>query len=116
MKKNLHISIIYAVHASLERRAILGVEALRGPVARSSSEAMRRAITFSRAFQEVLVYGEIPPEAVLVTLPWKKFKKAFRFTHLSCLTSDLLCQSSLRDYCVRLREDMLKQTVQQAKA
>ncbi|KAI0088368.1 hypothetical protein BDY19DRAFT_194896 [Irpex rosettiformis] len=112
---DLCISLIRAQHYSIEHRAILGVEALRGPIPRSSMESTRKAVNFARAFQEVLIYGEIPMEALLVTLTWDAVRAAFQQTHLTYLTDDINCQNSFRHFCEQLRAAMRENDVEQAK-
>ncbi|KAI0696332.1 hypothetical protein BC835DRAFT_1414306 [Cytidiella melzeri] len=101
----LHISLVHAAHPSLQCRAILAVEALHGPVPRASMQKTRRAINFARAFQEVLIYGEIPQGAVLATVPWNDFSAHFESTHLQHLHAN---HGPLRffGFCERLREVM----------
>ena len=111
----LRVSFVDARHPSLASRAILGVEALRGPVPRSSLRNARTAVNFARAFQEVLVYGQIPPEAVLVTVPWTKFKTLFHSTHLICLADDVDCRNSFRYFCERLMMTLLGRDADLAK-
>lgn len=111
----LHVSFVDARHPSLASRAILGVEALRGPVPRSDMRSARTAVNFARAFQEVLIYGQIPPEAVLATVPWAKFERLFHSTHLTCLANDVDCRNSFPYFCERLMTALLERDADQAK-
>ena len=111
----LRVSFVDARHPSLASRAILGVEALRGPVPRSSIRNARTAVNFARSFQEVLIYGQIPPEAVLATVSGTKFEMLFRSTHLTCLADDVDCQNSFSYFCERLIITLLERDPDQAK-
>jgi hypothetical protein len=105
LSSSLFVSLIHATHPSLEHRAILAVEGLQGPVSRSGEKNTQKAINFARAFQEVLVYGEVPPQAVLITLPWKKFASIFQKTHLNLFDVDCW-PTSFEYFCRRLRSEL----------
>ncbi|KAI0340273.1 hypothetical protein BDW22DRAFT_1360210 [Trametopsis cervina] len=99
----LAVSIIDAMHPCMQARSVLGVEALRGRV--PMTDGTRTAMNFARAFQEVLVYGEVPKEAVLNTVPWKLFAATFESPQFRYLPSDIP-KDNFEYFCSRLREGL----------
>lgn len=70
---------------------------------RFTEDRYHKALNCSRAFQEVLIYGEIPGEAILITLPWKVIKRIFQNTHMGSLNVASDLEQPFSRYCDKLR-------------
>ena len=71
---SLFVSIIDGTRASLQARAILGIEAFPRP--HKYSNRNTRQYNFASCFQEILVYGCIPAAAIVATVPWSAYRQA----------------------------------------
>lgn len=96
--EDLYVSIIDTT-ALIPGTAKLGVELLRGVI--TVHERSWQAYNFANAHQEVLVQERIPPDAVLVTVPWERMIKALREVNL--MLSQGPVPRTFQDFCLELK-------------
>ena len=96
--EDLYVSIIDATVLK-PGTAKLGVELLRGVI--TVHERSRQAYHYANAHQEVLVQERIPPEAVLVTIPWQHMMKSLQEVNL--MLSQGPVPRNFQEFCLELK-------------
>ena len=76
MSAELYISVVDASHPLMVNRCMKGTDLLE-QFADKDGASYRRACNFARCFDEVLVFGSIPADAIIHTFEWEELKRAF---------------------------------------
>ncbi len=82
------------------------MEALRrrGSTGNKKDSMSRKASNFTTAFQEVLVYGYVSSDAIVITLPWDHVERALESQYRDALT----LAEGFRGYCRNLEGLLLQ--------